>query len=332
MQTPPPPAPPAPPAAADAAALAARLLAFDDSDFSVLQIPQAAWRRLAPHNVTRPTMTIDSDGGAMTLAILRRDGSWEAPRGNSAPQQRTPIIDGVELIGPGTLQVVVPDDAVTLRVRKAPGLANIERQDDSDHVVLTTFVRGPHRFYVERGDSVRPFYVARFTGRAPFHVNDDEVRTLEKQLLGLAMAMANSDPFGTAAADYLAAHHADVRREVPPPAPPPGVLARKAQAPARTTYDLGVAELALINENVVSVTFRAPVTLPGLFAALDMQRVRTSFAHDAGELPQPVVGKGVTINMGSYAMLRDFEGHAEDGLLSEARLRSIVLSSAAPTR
>ncbi|MEZ4449033.1 MAG: hypothetical protein R3B09_06075 [Nannocystaceae bacterium] len=273
--TPEPPQPDLPPDAI-AVKLAADLVALDPAAMksvtkvlAALHLPPALERRLEDkrHNGKHLSITIDGEQGPLELRLVMKNGTYEAPRGNS-PMRTTPEVDGVELRGAVGLPSPSPADATRVAV------AAID-PDASGREVVTVW--GDYVYFRPMAADGR-WTLARYEGRAPFHYNEAERRALEDALVEATQALTAR----TSVADLMTERHA-ARLD-----------------PATGAYEFGAGSLHVQPDGSVAVALVGPLPLPRLFQANGLTRIETSFAHDYGQMVRPIPGDGFSINLGRY--------------------------------
>jgi hypothetical protein len=308
------PEPPQPDLPADAVAvqLAADLIALDREELTSmaklrtkLHLPAGTtWPDPSPDAGTKTvTVAIAGERGPLELRLIMVDGTWEPPRGESW-RQREAEVRGVELRGAVGLPSPSPTDASRVDVVAVDGSAGAE---DSREAVTAW---GDFTYFRPMPAGGR-WYLGRYLDRAPFHYTDAERRALEDALLDVTQAIADGS---ARPGDHIRERYAARRRDH-------GDL-----------YDFGAGTIHVASDAVLSVRLVGPMRLPRLFRERGLTFLSTSFAHDYGDMAQPMSGPGFTLDPGLYFFGEPYaSSDADMGDPAAARFVTFSIRAAPPS-
>ena len=285
------PAKPEPPATyieaeSDAAKLAQRVI---DLDFSTPRDPE---RVMADLGLKMPTLLygyqssrveteVDTPDGKVTATVVMQEGTWEQPKGNSAPRVGSPVVEAVELRGPNGLKLELPKDAVPLVFDFA---------DVREFMVWGNFA------YFEQGTSERGWMVAKYNNkRGPFHRTAAEVTALEDALIRLTDAISNETDVQALATREFAPYHK-----------------------SEHVYDFGAGSITVSHPTIFQVRWVGPTQLKRFFTKLDVAMITTSFGHNAGQMVNTIELDGLSVYPSRYYIRRPDSREAEMGSAPDA--------------
>ncbi len=289
--------PPASQATADSvgAALAKRLFALD---LSTTTGPAEIIRDLAtPAAVPIPyehrshviKATFETPEGPVNLSLFLKKGTWEPPKGNSAPSATPPVVEGVEITGANGLALDLPADAKPLLF---------------DGESVRRFQVWGDTSYFEQGSDTHGWTVAKYVGRAPFHSTAAERDAMEDALILLAETIqAGTTDLQVFSAKEFAAHKT-----------------------AENTYDFGVGVIHVVYPQAAGVSWYGFTQIPKFFKKLNIRMIETSFAHDAGQMVESIELDKLIIHPTSYHFGNPDAREDEMGMAAEANLRGLSLS------
>ncbi len=285
------------PADSIGAALAQRLFALD---LSTTTAPKEILRELAtPATVEVPwehrshvvKATFETPDGPVNLSLFLKKGTWEPPKGNSAPSGMPPIIEGIEISGANGLQIEIPSNARTLLF---------------DGESVRRFHVWGDNTYFEQGSDTHGWTVAKYVGRAPFHSTAVERDALEDALILLAETIqAGTTDLQVFAANEFADRKTD-----------------------ENTYNFGVGVIHAVNPQAIAVDWYGPTQIPKFFNKLQVRMIETSFAHDAGQMVETIKLDRLVIHPTNYHFGNPDSSEDEMGMAAEANFRGLSLSIA----
>lgn len=210
-------------------------------------------------------LVVQDHASGQTLTVSMKNGTWEQPRGNTLPRVRIREVDGVWLTGGGPAPFQVPQGARRIemlrppegRTSRGPTLA-VPR----DTLTWTEVAVWGEGLYAHSDDQA--WFIGKFAGRAPFHITPRELQEVER-VLGESRRYLEANREKSNLEDFF--------RE------------RFARSRVGERYRIGVGTYTVIPHHVTA-EFSVPVHLPGFFS--DEHFISTSFAHDAGQMVNPV--------------------------------------------
>lgn len=272
--------------------LAQRLLNLDTSKMGPKEVLSALAPTAASSFPWEPrsgifNTVIETPDGPMTLSLILKPGTWEPPKGNSAPRTDTPALQGVELSGTHGLTLEIPPDA-------KPQLFDGES-------VRRFHVWGNYSYF-EQGSDTHGWTVAKYNGRAPFHTTAAERDALEDAIMLLAEKI-NS---GTKDLQVFAENEFSSRKT------------------EQNTYDFGVGKIHVIHPYAVKATWHGPTQIPRFFRKLNVGMIETSFANDAGQVVNEIKLDELRINPIHYFITDPDSMEDEMGSAAEAKFRGLT--------
>jgi apolipoprotein D and lipocalin family protein len=292
--------PPASQAATDSvgAELAKRLFALD---LSKTTGPDEVLRDLRPptavpvpyeHRSHVIKATFETPEGPVNLSLFLKKGTWEPPKGNSAPRPASSVVvEGVEITGANGLALEIPSDAQTMLF---------------DGESVRRFHVWGDNSYFEQGSDTHGWTVAKYVGRAPFHSTAAERDAMEDALILLAETIQA----GTTDLQVFAAKE---------------FAARKTE---ENTYDFGVGVIHVVYPESAEVGWYGDTQIPKFFNKLKVRMINTSFAHDAGQMVEAIRLDKLVIHPSSYHFGNPDSSEDEMGMAAEAKIRGLYLSIA----
>ncbi len=117
----------------------------------------------------------------------------------------------------------------------------------------------------------------------------------------------------------------------PPPKPEPLSIYERGPPQPLAIYAFDAGHIDVMAPNYLNIYLTVPMRLPKLFETHGLTRISTHFAHDHGQMAEPLQGPGFTISPGRYRIREENAHSDEDGDPREARFSAFSISIA-PTR
>ncbi|MEZ4459457.1 MAG: hypothetical protein R3E66_06955 [bacterium] len=287
------PAKPGPPATyieaeSDAAKLAQRVI---ELDFSMPRDPEGVMAILGVKMPTLPygyqssrvETEVDTADGKITVTAVMQQGTWEQPKGNSAPRFEPAVVEAIELRGPNGLQLELPKDAEPMSF---------------DATGVREFMVWGKYGYFEQGTADHGWMVARYNNkRGPFHRSAAEITALEDALIRMTSALeaGETDLQGLAAREFS-----------------------KQNVSAENTYHFGAGSITVEPSDDLSGRLGWTHSVEAVYK-LDVAMITISFAHDAGQMVNRIELDGLTVYPGGY-YIRQPDSREADSSAPEAFL------------
>jgi hypothetical protein len=294
--------------------IAAQLLALPDGPLpgpEALTLPPGSSLRTGGA-VKRHTFSVVDGAAVASVRFSLRDGTWEGPAGNSASRMVDPVVETIELEVNGTVSVAAPGQTsvVVTEPWRLPSLL------EQPPVAVHHWGAGT---YVRQGSATTPFWLTRSAGRAPFHVVESERAALDDVLVSVTGALKAGEADLVA---IMAQRYGGQRASAPP-----GPLGGDAPLPV-AVYAFPAGRIEVMSPQYARVFLDVPLRLPKLFQTHGMTRIVTHFAHDRGQMAQPLRGDGFTIVPDRYRIEQEHAHSDEDGDPRVARFSALSVVAA----